>query len=180
MQEIVLSDDTKPVLEWVNNRALPKVSPTPRHALAQGTFVAALRAWADPRGSGFVGPECRFQVQPPGEIRRTLVPDVAFISFDRISPDDLAQTSALSVAPDVVIEIRSPSDCQADIDEKVRVYLAAGTIAVFLVDPDRKSVKVVDAEGERDLARVAITHEALPGFSLQPEKLFEMPRPRRS
>lgn len=180
MQEIVLPDDVKPVLEWVNNRALPKVSPTPRHALAQGTFVAALRAWADARGSGFVGPECRFQVQPAGEIRRTLVPDVAYVSFDRISPEELAQTSAPAVAPDVVIEIRSPSDHQADIDEKVRVYLAAGTVAVFLVDPDRKSVKVVDVGGERDLTHAAVAHVALPGFSLEPVKLFEMPRPHKA
>lgn len=178
MHEIVLSDDLKPVLEWVNGRVLPKVSPTPRHALAQGTLVAALRMWADARGSGFVGPECRFQVQPPGEIRRTLVPDVAYVSFDRMSPDELVHSSVPAVAPDVVIEIGSPSDRQADVDEKVRVYLAAGTIAVFLVDPDRKSVKVVDAEGERDLSNAAFAHEALPGFSLDPAKLFEMPTPR--
>jgi len=180
MQEIILPDDVKPVLEWVNNRALPKVSPTPRHALAQGTFVTALRVWADARGSGFVGPECRFQVQPPGEIQRTLVPDVAYVSFDRISPEELAQTNAPAVAPDVVIEIRSPSDRESDIDEKVRVYLAAGTRAVFLVDPDRKSVKVVDANGERDLTHARVTHSALPGFLLEPAKLFEMTRPRRA
>lgn len=180
MQEIILPDDVKPVLEWVNNRALPKVSPTPRHALAQGTLVAALRAWADARGSGFVGPECRFQIQPPGEIRRTLVPDVAYVSFDRISPEDLERTSAPSLAPDVVIEVRSPRDRKADIDEKVRVYLSAGTAAVFLVDPDRKSVTVVDVNGERDLSHSAMAHDALPGFSLDPSKLFEMPRPHRS
>jgi Uma2 family endonuclease len=180
VREIILPSDVKPVLEWVNDRALPKVSPTPRHALAQGTFVTALRVWADARGSGFVGPECRFQVQPPGEIRRTLVPDVAYVSFDRISPEELSQTSAPAVAPDVVIEIRSPSDRKTDIDEKVRVYLAAGTVAVFLVDPDQRSVKVVDASGERDLSHTTVAHDVLPGFSLEPVKLFEISRPRRA
>lgn len=178
MQEIVLSDDVKPVLEWVNNRIVPKVSPTPRHALAQGTFDSALRVWADARACGFVGPECRFQVQPPGEIRRTLVPDVAYVSFDRVSPEELLKTSSPAVAPDVVVEIRSPSDRQRDIDEKVRVYLAAGTTAVFLVDPDQRSVTVIDASGTHDVTSAMITHEALPGFSLERAALFDMPRPR--
>ena len=180
MHEIVLPDDVKQALEWVNGRVLQKVSPTPRHSLAQGTFLRALASWAEARGAGFVGPECRFQIGPPGDVRRTLVPDAAFIAFDRVSFDEIEHGSALTTAPDVVVEIRSPRDRQRDIDEKVRIYLAAGTTAVFLVDPDKRSLTVIDASGTHDVTSATITHEALPGFSLERAALFEMPRPRKA
>jgi len=179
MQEIVLPDNVKPALEWVNNRVLQKVSPERKHAIAQRRLAAALGAWADERGCGEVGTEWRFQVQPPGAIRRSLVPDVAYISYDRMPLDDLERESAPAIAPDVVVEIRSPDDHQRDIDEKVRVYLASGTRVIFLVDPERKTVIVVDSRGEHDLSRGPVVHESLPGFSLDPRVLFEMRRPPR-
>jgi Uma2 family endonuclease len=125
-----------------------------------------------------VGLEWRFQVRPPGEIRRTLVPDVAYFSYGRLPLEELEQAPAPAVAPDAVVETRSPSHRQEDIDEKVRVYLAAGTNAVFLVDPRDRSVIVVDASGVHDVSRGPVTHESLPGFSLDPATLFDFPKPR--
>jgi len=177
MQEIILSDGVKPALEWVNNRVLQKVSPERKHALAQRRFAAALGAWADDRGCGEVCTEWRFQVQPLWEIRRSLVPDVAYISYERMPLEELERSGAPAIAPDVVVEIRSPDDRQSDIDEKVRVYLAAGTRAIFLIDPATKSVKVVDGRGERDLSAGLIEHDSLPGFSLDANTLFATPRP---
>lgn len=178
MQEIVLSDNIKPAIEWVNDRVLQKVSPARKHALAQRRFAAALGAWADDRGCGEVGTEWRFQVQPTGEIRRSLVPDVAYISYERMPFEELERFDAPPIAPDVVVEIRSPGDRQEDIDEKVRVYLAAGTRVIFLVDPDEKSVVAVTVDGVYDLTQGPIEHTTLPGFSLEPAMLFEMPRRR--
>jgi len=178
VQEIILADDVKPYLEWVNNRILPKVSPDRRHALAQRRFAAALGNWADDLRVGEVGTEWRFQVKPAGEIRRSLIPDVAYVSYRRIALEELDQTLAPAISPDVVVEIRSPDDRQEDIDEKVRVYLAAGTSAVFLVDPRDRSVLVVDDAGERDLSAGPIVHDALPGFSLDPSRLFDFSKMR--
>ena len=177
MHEILLSDSVKPALEWVNNRVLQKVSPDHKHALAQRRFAAALGAWADERGCGEVGTEWRFQVQPPGAIPRSLVPDVAYLSYARLPLDELERSGAPAIAPDVVIEIRSPDDREADIAEKVRVYLAAGTTVIFLVDPPSRTVTAVDLSGSRDVSGGPITHPALPGFSIEPAYLFDPPRP---
>ena len=177
MQEIMLPDNVKPALEWVNNRVLQKVSPQRKHALAQLEFASALGRWARVRGSGMVGTEWRFQVKPPGEISRTLVPDVAYLSYDRMPAAELETTEMPTIAPDIVVEVRSPDDRQADIDEKVRVYLAAGTRVIFLVDPDERSVIAVDTNGVREQILGSITHKALPDFGLDPMFLFEMPRP---
>ena len=179
MQEIILPDDVEPALEWVNNRILQKVSPSGSHALAQRRFASALGDWADERGAGAVGTEWRFQVQPAGEIRRSLVPDIAFLSYDSVPSPEIDLSIPPVLAPDVVVEIRSPDDRAADIDEKVRVYLAAGTKAIFLVDPGTRSVRIIDRRETREIRSGSIAHESLTGFQLQSDELFDLPKPRR-
>ena len=172
--------DTKPATEWVNGRALQKVSPEERHARAQSRMVIALTAWADAAGSGRVGTEWEFRVTPPHEMTRPLVPDVAFLSYDRLAyeRDDDAQIPYM--APDVAVEIISPGDHRRDIEEKVRVYLASGAGLVVLVDPLEQTLTARDSAGERRYSRDDLfAHEALPGFSMRVASLFEKPQPKR-
>jgi Uma2 family endonuclease len=181
MQEIILSDDVKPSLEWVNNRILQKVSPARKHALAQGRFYAALDAWARERGAGTVGTEWRFQVAPPGEIRRSLVPDVGFLSYDRMPFDEQELTDAPAMAPDAVVEVLSAGDRPTDVEEKLRVYLAAGTNVVFLVDTTSRTVEIHDAAGRRVVGDDGfVEHRSLPGLHFAVRGLFDAPKPRRS
>jgi Uma2 family endonuclease len=178
MHEIILPE-AKPALEWVNNRVLQKVTPKRKHAFAQAEFVIALGTWTHERGNGVAGTEWHFQVRPPGEIGRTLVPDVAFLSYDRMPRDEQETEDILRIAPDVVVEVRSPDDRPADINEKVRVYLAAGTTVVFLVDPEEMTITARDAQGTRTIgADDTLEHPALPGFRLPVRALFDLPRPK--
>jgi Uma2 family endonuclease len=171
--------EAKPAFEWVNGRPLQKVSPKRRHALAQGVFDTALGLWARERGCGMVGPEWRFQVKPPGQYRRPLVPDVAYLSYERMPYEEQLATEEPNIAPDVVVEVLSPGDRVRDVNEKVRVYLAAGTSVVFLVDPRRRIVRVIDGHGRRTLSEDGLlAHAALPGFTLAGRDLFEPPHPR--
>ncbi len=172
---------TKPATEWVNGRALQKVSPQERHARAQGRMIAALSAWADNTGSGRVGTEWEFRVTPPHEPTRPLVPDVAFLSYDRLGYelDDVAQIPYM--APDVAIEIVSPGDRSIDIDEKVRVYLAAGAALVLLIDPHEQTFTSHDSEGMRRFTRLeTFKHSALPAFAIEVASVFEKPKPRKA
>ena len=45
-------------------------------------------------------------------------------------------------APDLAIEVISPSDRYTEVEEKVADWLTAGTLAVIVVDPRRRTVKV--------------------------------------
>jgi Uma2 family endonuclease len=178
MREITLPA-AKPALEWVNSRVLQKVSPQRKHALAQSVFASRLLAWAHEYGSGRVGTEWEFRVQPPGEERRPLVPDVAYLSYERVPYEAPADADIPRIAPDVVVEIISPGDARPDIDEKVRVFLASGTSVIFLVDTDGRTVTSCDANG-RETTRIpgTIRRDELPGFEMPIEVLFEEPRPR--
>lgn len=177
MAEIALPE-TKPAMEWVNGRALQKVSPQRKHSVAQTQFAVDLHAWTLRTRAGIVGTEWRFQVQPPGEDRRPLVPDVAFLSYERLPYEEQIETDVPRVAPDVVVEVLSPNDRRKDVEEKIRVYLAAGTRVVFLVDTELRTVTIRETNAERVLHESdQLEHAALPGFRLLVQDLFTVPKP---
>ena len=174
MQEIVLSDSVKPALEWVNNRILQKVSPARKHAIAQGRFYSALDAWASECEAGTVGTEWRFQVAPPGEIPRSLVPDVGYLSYERMPLEEQERTDAPSAAPDAVVEVLSADDRSKDVEEKIRVYLAAGTNVIFLVDTKSRTVEIRDRDCRRVIGEDEfVEHCSLPGLRFIARALFD-------
>jgi Uma2 family endonuclease len=68
-------------------------------------------------------------------------PDVAFFSYDRV-PKDAAPAQYPSVAPELVVEIKSPSNRVAAVSAKAYEYLNSGTLVVCVVDPETESVAV--------------------------------------
>jgi len=175
MQNEIVLPETKPETEWVRGRALQKVSPTYRHSRLQSLMWLALDTWAQERGR--VGIEWRFRVAPPGEIIRPLVPDVAYLSYERLGPeaDDTAQ--APLGAPSVAVEVLSPDDRPSDVRDKIATYLRAGTDAVIIVDPQSETVR---AESSAGIARFGLgetfRHEALAGFALDVSDYFARAR----
>ena len=144
----------------------------------QGRFVAALGAWADATGSGRVGPEWEFRVTPPHEPTRPLVPDVAFLSYDRLGYDEDDAAQVPYMAPDVAIEILSPGDRRADVDDKIRVYLASGTALVVLIDPRKRTFTAYESGGLHTFgADDVFAHPALANFSLAVASVFEKAKP---
>jgi Uma2 family endonuclease len=83
--EIVLPE-TKPATEWIGGRPVQKMSPTGQHGVLQFTFAKALEAWAKAGHPGRVATEWRFRVSPPGEDIHPLVPDVVYMSYERLRP----------------------------------------------------------------------------------------------
>jgi Uma2 family endonuclease len=170
IHEIVLPE-TKPETEWILGHAVRKVSPFRTHALLQGRLNTALSAWAEGRGD--VGPEWRFRPAPDGEIRRPLVPDVAYVSDARLAGLEGRDLEAPPFSPDVAVEIRSPDDRARNVDHKIAVYLATGSTLVIVIDPRDRSVRLHDARGVRVLGGDdTIAHPAMPGFSLALPALF--------
>jgi Uma2 family endonuclease len=174
IHEIVLPE-TKPETEWVRGRPLQKVSPKRDHSRLQGALTIALTRWATGRGE--VGPEWRFRVAPPGEVRRPLVPDVAFVSNERLRPLTDEELELPPIAPDVAVEILSPDDRRIDIDSKIEVYLRAGSSLVVVVDPKRRVVELHDRDETVQLDESGIIeHWALPEFVYPVRDLFAVLR----
>jgi Uma2 family endonuclease len=72
--------------------------------------------------------------------------DVAFYSFKRLPVGDLPD-QYLEIAPDLVVEVLSPSDRWPNVFAKVAEYLKAGVSAVVEHDDARRSARVFRDDG---------------------------------
>lgn len=102
------------------------------------------------------------------------VPDLSFIRRERIEESGLTP-GFMNGAPDLAVEVISPTDRYSDVWRKVAEYLEAGTSMVLLVDPPNRKVWVqraghapveVDESGTVDGADV------VPGWTLKVRDLF--------
>lgn len=100
-------------------------------------------------------------------------PDAAFVRADRL---DFDRTRFAPLAPDLAVEVISPSNTLSEIQEKVLDYLDAGTRLAWVVDPgtrtvtvwrSRDEIRLVGEDGELDGGDV------LPGFRVPVSTLFE-------
>ena len=100
--------------------------------------------------------------------------DVSFVSAARLPPDRIPE-QFISGPPDLAIEILSPGDHWAEIEEKVADYLAGGARRVWLVDPRaRRLIVRYPDRPSRVLADSDIFdgEDVVPGFTLDLAKLF--------
>ena len=74
-------------------------------------------------------------------------PDVAFVSKERLG-EGRAPDGFLQFAPDLAVEVASPSDSAAAIEAKAEEYFAAGARLIWIVYPATRSVTVYRAPGE--------------------------------
>ena len=72
-------------------------------------------------------------------------PDLAFIRRERLPDPD--PTGFPDLAPDLVVEVLSPSDRPGEVLAKVADWLSAGTRLVWVVDPERRLARVYRHHG---------------------------------
>ncbi len=140
--------EAKPAMESYRGRWVSKVSPQRRHARLQLMLGTVLDTWG--RGRGEVGTEWRFYLIPPRGEWSSLVPDVAYVSYERLPKDAPAELREKpTIAPELAIEILSPDDRPRNVTEKIGIYLEFGTSAIVVVDAETRSFDVVSAGGCR-------------------------------
>jgi Uma2 family endonuclease len=90
-------------------------------------------------------------------------PDIAFISRARIP--DPEPFGFPDMAPDLAIEVLSPSNRPGEVLAKIADWLSAGTKLVWVIDPERRVSRVYRLDGS---AAVVSAHEALQGEDVVP------------
>jgi Uma2 family endonuclease len=101
-----------------------------------------------------------------------LEPDLSFVRREHVPLDEDAYPE---LAPDLVVEVVSPSQTGISVREKVAIYLATGVRLVWVIDPLRRIVRVQRADGsEHTLSEVDVIdgEDVLPGFQLSAAELF--------
>lgn len=137
-------------------------------------IVSALRVFAHPRGLGrVVGADGAYILT--SDRRSVRVPDASFVAADRLPPPE-ERRHFLQLAPDLAVEVVSPSDTASGIEAKVRDYLDAGVRLIWVVHPPQRSVTVYTPDRH---ARLLDEHDTLdggdvlPGFELKVADLFD-------
>lgn len=103
-----------------------------------------------------------------------LAPDVAFVRAGRL-PEVEGNPPFPEVAPDLVVEVISPSDRSTYVNDKVALYLGAGVQLVWVVDPRRKTVAVYSRNRPFIVLSTDDTlggDDVLPEFSISVDNLF--------
>ena len=104
-----------------------------------------------------------------------LAPAVSFVRR-KLKKPSRETDSYIPGPPDVAVEIVSFTDHTTNMDEKIADWLDAGTLAVILVDPRRRVVKV-----HRSLTDVVVLNEGdtlevgdvVPGWGVPVREIFE-------
>jgi Uma2 family endonuclease len=102
-------------------------------------------------------------------------PDVAFISKDRMTEEQIP-AGYIPGAPDLAVEILSPTDTLQATEAKARMYLRAGAKLVLIMTPGDQTIRAYRPEGEVAVLgpddELDADHPALPGFRCPVWKLF--------
>lgn len=111
-------------------------------------------------------------VRGPDTVR---VPDIAFIRAERF-PDGKGPRGFFEGAPDLAVEVLSPTDRYTKTMKKVREYLAAGARLVWVIDPVDRTATVHRADGsitDYEADGVLDGEAVIPGFTLRLADIWE-------
>ncbi|MEW6572047.1 MAG: Uma2 family endonuclease [Bacillota bacterium] len=109
------------------------------------------------------------------EETETYQPDIIFIAQERM---EIIEPARVNGAPDLVVEILSPTTAYYDLRKKYKIYEKSGVKEYWIVDPEEKSVQVfVLKEGkfalDQDVAgQGAVSSRIIEGFTVPLETIF--------
>ena len=132
--------------ELVAGQLIPLPSGTPRHNKIRGRLLVRLLMYFHQNaiGEAFGELDCR-------TINKTVRrPDVSIYLNERLHQLDLDKIPA-PLAPDIAVEVVSPSESAIDVLRKIREYLLAGCQEVWLLDHANAEVMVHTSGGIRVL-----------------------------
>ena len=106
------------------------------------------------------------------------IPDVSFVSLDRLPGGCLPGAAAPRIVPDLAVEVLSRSNTKREMEEKLDDYFENGVRIVWYVDPVSRSVRVYTTRDESRLLGEGDSldgGEVLPGFVLPVARIFKKP-----
>lgn len=160
--------------EPVRGTIVPLPMPRPRHGYICnkagrifGNFVEEhRRGWVLNNDTGVI------TERNPDTVRGA---DVVYYSYDRLPPGELPE-AYIEVAPELVVEVRSPGDRWPQVLANVAEYLEAGVLAVLVLDDKGRSAHVFESDGSHRMLGPddeLILPDVLPGFRVLVTRLFE-------
>lgn len=155
--------------EYVGGKLEKKSMPNAKHSGIAGRLIIELGIYLKKQKIGRVYPEAHFQI---GEDKR--IPDVAFILMERI-PKNGEPQKFWEFAPDLAVEIVSPTDFYQEVLDKIYNYFKADVKQVWLINPEKETLTIYFSFDETKVLLKKDTlkcDEILPNFSLKLSDIF--------
>jgi len=145
------------------------------HDNLSGFLRALMRCYTEERKLGWIfGPDSLIRLKPG----RRVAPDTFFLERGRISRRLPKQFEG---APDLALEVLSPSNRREDVEVKLPAYHAAGVREIWLIDPDKREVRVERRRGRGYVISRVTTGEVasgvIKGFWIDASWLWQEPLP---
>jgi Uma2 family endonuclease len=167
-----LPDDGKRY-ELIHGEVHASPSPNTKHQRAHANLFTSLGAFVNANRLGWL-------FSAPLDVALALdtavQPDLLFISSARA---EIILDSHIAGAPDLVVEILSPSTAAHDRATKLALYAEAGVPWVWFLDPEARTVETLKLEGKRYFVDSILagdqilTSSLFPGWQLPLHELFD-------
>jgi Uma2 family endonuclease len=172
LDEFLKLPETKPASEFIDGQIIQKPMPQGKHSTIQLELGTGVNLALKPQhiARAYTELRCTF-----GD--RSLIPDIAVFTWERIPRDDDGKVSnAFLIPPDWTIEILSPDQSQTKVIRNILHCLTHGAQMGWLIDPEEELVFVYFPD--RTLAVFEEPNERIPvppfaeSFSLTVGQIF--------
>jgi Uma2 family endonuclease len=158
--------------ELIRGEVVTMSLPGGRHGKVSGKILRLLGNHVEAAGLGDTYTETGFIVErDPDTVKG---PDVSFVRRERLAA--IANPEKyIPFAPDLAVEVRSPNDRDDEVQEKVQLWVRAGCLMVWTVDPESRTVTIHRPGtepvtlGENDTIR---GDDVVPGFECRVGDFF--------
>jgi Uma2 family endonuclease len=174
IEELEQLPDDEYCYELVNGWLVREPPPGGAHGYIAGEILLALGSHVKRAGLGWTfAAETGFILvaEKPQTVR---APDASFVAKERL-PRGPAPKGHVPLAPDLAVEVVSPTNRWTEVAAKVRDYLDAGTRLVWIVDPPLRTVTVHRPGGAwivRGEDDALDGEDVVPGFRVRVGDLF--------
>ena len=160
--------------ELIRGVLCKKMASGVEHGKTVVNFVTEMRTFIKPRKLGvLMASDAGVRLErDPDTVRE---PDIAYFSVENM-PLDAKITGYAEAAPDLVVEVTSPSNTRWEVNDKALMWLHYGVRLVWVAHPDTRTVEV-HREGHRVLSLsdedTLDGLDVLPGFSCAVSEIFD-------
>jgi Uma2 family endonuclease len=158
--------------QLIDGELIMSPAPESMHQIISTRFTVRLDGHVSPKKLGVV-------IHTPIDVyfgeHETYQPDIVFVSRERL---EIITRTRIEGAPDLVVEILSPTTGYYDLAHKKDVYEQSGVKEYWILDPKAKSIEVLWNENGRfvtlskERERGVVESKLLHGFKVDAAALF--------
>jgi len=172
-EELMSLPDIAGRYELVEGELVVTPAATFKHEIIGGILIAEISYVLKQSKLGRVGGSSLGCWMNNGNLRS---PDVFFVSWKRFKELGQDMNGFLKGAPDLAVEILSPSNTVAAMKEKAVEYFESGSELVWIVNPEDRTVTLLRSDGSERALTVRDSldgEDVIPRFSIVVSELFE-------